>query len=114
MSHAKPEDLQGPLDIVAAVEAGKADVLEACVACGKCFQVCPTVTKAGLAGADPESTTAVRGDRFKQIKALGDIDAVMAELAPEIARAGLSEADARRLVQRDILGEQPLPFGGGP
>ena len=52
-----------------------------------------------------------RQDLFKQWKKMQDVDRVLAEVAPEAARAGLDLATVREVMVASILGEQPLPAG---
>ena len=52
-----------------------------------------------------------RPDLFKQWKKMQDVDRVLAEVAPEAARAGLDLGTVREVMIASILGEQPLPAG---
>jgi hypothetical protein len=51
-----------------------------------------------------------RPDVFKRLKVMQDVDAILADAAPLIETNGLSLEDARTVILRDMLGEQPLPL----
>jgi hypothetical protein len=57
-----------------------------------------------------ESIGLTRPDLFKRLKLMQDVDAVLADAAPMIATHGLDLDEARAVVLRDILEEQPLPL----
>jgi len=57
-----------------------------------------------------EAMGVVRQDLFKQWKKMQDVDRVLAEVAPEAARAGLDLETVREVMVASILGEQPLPI----
>ncbi|MEO9189931.1 MAG: (Fe-S)-binding protein [Acetobacteraceae bacterium] len=61
-----------------------------------------------------ESMGLSRPDLFKRLKIMQDVDAILAETAPLMAanRVGLEEA--RAVILKDMLGDQPLPLGAGP
>jgi heterodisulfide reductase subunit D len=59
-----------------------------------------------------ESMGLTRPDLFKRLKLMQDVDAVLADAAPMIATHGLDLDEARAVVLRDMLGEQPLPLMG--
>ncbi len=58
-----------------------------------------------------ESMGLTRPDLFKRLKLMQDVDAVLADAAPMIGMHGLDLDEARAVVLRDMLGEQPLPLG---
>jgi Fe-S oxidoreductase len=60
-----------------------------------------------------ESMGLVRTDLFKRLKLMQDVDAILAEAAPLIETHHLDLDEARAIVAKDILGEQPLPLGRG-
>jgi hypothetical protein len=57
-----------------------------------------------------ESMGIDRPDVFKRLKIMQDVDAVLAEAAPMIDTHHLSLEEARTVILRDMLGEQPLPL----
>ena len=57
-----------------------------------------------------ESMGLTRPDLFKRLKLMQDVDAVLADAAPMIATHQLDLDEARAVVLRDMLGEQPLPL----
>jgi heterodisulfide reductase subunit D len=57
-----------------------------------------------------ESMGLNRPDLFKRLKIMQDVDAVLADSAELIAVNGLDLDEARDVVLRDMLGEQPLPL----
>lgn len=59
-----------------------------------------------------ESIGLTRPDLFKRLKLMQDVDAVLAEAAPLIEANRLDLEEARTVVLRDMLGEQPLPLRG--
>ncbi|HYZ22135.1 MAG TPA: (Fe-S)-binding protein [Rhodopila sp.] len=59
-----------------------------------------------------ESMGIERPDVFKRLKIMQDVDAILADAAPLIETNGLSLEDARTVILRDMLGEQPLPLRG--
>jgi heterodisulfide reductase subunit D len=58
-----------------------------------------------------ESMGLTRPDLFKRLKLMQDVDAILAEAAPMIETHDLDLDEARAIIARDILGEQPLPLG---
>ena len=58
-----------------------------------------------------ESMGLTRPDLFKRLKLMQDVDAILAEAAPMIETNHLDLDEARAVVVKDILGEQPLPLG---
>jgi heterodisulfide reductase subunit D len=58
-----------------------------------------------------ESMGLTRPDLFKRLKLMQDVDAVLADAAPMIGMHGLDLDEARAVVLRDMLEEQPLPLG---
>jgi heterodisulfide reductase subunit D len=59
-----------------------------------------------------ESMGLQRPDLFKRLKIMQDVDAILLETAPLIEMNGLDLDEARDVVLRDMLGEQPLPLVG--
>lgn len=59
-----------------------------------------------------ESMGLQRPDLFKRLKVMQDVDAILADSAELIALNGLDLEEARDVVLRDLLGEQPLPLAG--
>ena len=49
-----------------------------------------------------------RPDVFKRLKIMQDADAILAAATPQIETNGLSLDEARTVILRDMLGEQPL------
>jgi hypothetical protein len=60
-----------------------------------------------------ESMGLRRPDLFKRLKIMQDVDAILADVAPLMATNGIDLEEARDVVLRDMLGEQPLPLGRG-
>jgi heterodisulfide reductase subunit D len=58
-----------------------------------------------------ESMGLTRPDLFKRLKLMADVDAILAEAAPMIETHRLDLDEARAIIARDMLGEQPLPLG---
>jgi Fe-S oxidoreductase len=58
-----------------------------------------------------ESMGLTRPDLFKRLKLMQDVDAILAAAAPMIETHHLDLDEARTIVAKDILGEQPLPLG---
>jgi hypothetical protein len=52
-----------------------------------------------------------RPDLFKRLKLMQDVDAILAEAAVMIETHHLDLDEARAIVVKDLLGEQPLPLG---
>jgi len=57
-----------------------------------------------------ESMGLVRPDLFKRLKIMQDVDAVLRDAAPMIETNKLDLDEARDVILRDLLGEQPLPL----
>lgn len=57
-----------------------------------------------------ESMGLARPDLFKRLKIMQDVDAVLRDTAPLIETYNLDLDEARDVVLRDMLGEQPLPL----
>jgi len=60
-----------------------------------------------------ESMGLTRPDLFKRLKLMQDVDAILAETATMIETHHLDLDEARAIIARDMLGEQPLPLGRG-
>ncbi len=60
-----------------------------------------------------ESMGLTRPDLFKRLKLMQDVDAILAEAAPLIETHHLDLDEARAIIAKDMLGEQPLPLGRG-
>jgi heterodisulfide reductase subunit D len=58
-----------------------------------------------------ESMGLQRPDLFKRLKLMQDVDAILLDAAPLIEGNGLDLDEARDVILRDMLGEQPLPLG---
>ncbi len=58
-----------------------------------------------------ESMGLVRPDLFKRLKIMQDVDAIIADSTAMIEANGLDLDEARDVILRDMLGEQPLPLG---
>ena len=58
-----------------------------------------------------ESMGLTRPDLFKRWKLMQDVDAILAAAAPMIETHQLGLEEARAIVIKDMLGEQPLPLG---
>jgi hypothetical protein len=58
-----------------------------------------------------ESMGLTRPDLYKRLKLMQDVDAILAEAAPMIETHHLDLDEARAIIARDMLGEQPLPLG---
>ncbi len=57
-----------------------------------------------------ESAGIRRPDLFKRLKLLQDADAILAAAQDMIAAHGLDAEEAREVILKDLLGEQPLPL----
>ncbi|RAZ78406.1 (Fe-S)-binding protein [Mesorhizobium atlanticum] len=60
-----------------------------------------------------ESMGLHRHDRYKELKVIQDADQIVTECSDLIARHSLDARDARDVVVRVLLGDQPLPLKGG-
>jgi Fe-S oxidoreductase len=58
-----------------------------------------------------ESMGLERPDLFKRLKIMQDVDSILLDAAPLIETNGLDLDEARDVILRDMLGEQPLPLG---
>ena len=58
-----------------------------------------------------ESMGLTRPDLFKRLKLMQDVDAILAEAAPMIETHHLDLDEARAIIVKEMLGEQPLPLG---
>ena len=58
-----------------------------------------------------ESMRLQRPDLFKRLKIMQDVDSILQETAPLMEINGLDLEEARDVILRDMLGEQPLPLG---
>jgi heterodisulfide reductase subunit D len=58
-----------------------------------------------------ESLGLTRPDLFKRLKLMQDVDAILAETATMIETHPLDLDEARAIIAKDMLGEQPLPLG---
>ena len=59
-----------------------------------------------------ESMGIRREDAFKRLKMMQDADAVMADVMDLVEAHGLGLEEVRAVIQKDLLGEQPLPLRG--
>ena len=59
-----------------------------------------------------ESMGFTREDRFKRLKKMQDSDAILADVMDLVEEHGLSLEEVRAVVEKDLLGEQPLPLRG--
>jgi heterodisulfide reductase subunit D len=57
-----------------------------------------------------ESMGLQRPDLFKRLKIMQDVDAILRDSAPLIEANGLDLEEARDVILRDMIGEQPLPL----
>jgi Fe-S oxidoreductase len=57
-----------------------------------------------------ESMGIRREDRFKRLKKMQDADAILADVMDLVAAHGLSLEEVRAVIEKDLLGEQPLPL----
>ncbi|MDH4150041.1 MAG: (Fe-S)-binding protein [Betaproteobacteria bacterium] len=55
-----------------------------------------------------ESMGITREDQFKRLKKMQDTDAILAEVTDLVAQHGLSLEEVRAVIEKDLLGEQPL------
>ncbi len=60
-----------------------------------------------------ESIGLHRQDRYKQLKIMQDADQIVAECSDLIAKHSLDAGNARNIVVKAMLGDQPLPLEGG-
>jgi hypothetical protein len=59
-----------------------------------------------------ESMGLHRPDLFKRLKIMQDADAILLDSASMIETNGVDLEEARDVILRDMLGEQPLPLSG--
>ena len=53
-----------------------------------------------------------REDSFKRLKKMQDADAILADVMDLVERHGLALEEVRDVIEKDLLGEQPLPLRG--
>ncbi|MDP2240691.1 MAG: (Fe-S)-binding protein [Burkholderiales bacterium] len=59
-----------------------------------------------------ESMGISREDTFKRLKKMQDADAILAEVMDLVEQHGLALEEVRAVIEKDLLGEQPLPLRG--
>lgn len=59
-----------------------------------------------------ESLGIRREDRFKRLKRMQDTDAILADVMDLVEQHGLALEEVRAVIEKDLLGEQPLPLRG--
>jgi Fe-S oxidoreductase len=57
-----------------------------------------------------ESMGVTREDRFKRLKKMQDTDAILADVMDLVEEHGLALEEVREVIEKDLLGEQPLPL----
>jgi heterodisulfide reductase subunit D len=57
-----------------------------------------------------ESMGIRREDRFKRLKKMQDTDAILADVMDLVEKHGLALEEVRAVIEKDLLGEQPLPL----
>jgi heterodisulfide reductase subunit D len=57
-----------------------------------------------------ESMGITREDRFKRLKKMQDTDAILADVMDLVEEHGLGLEEVRAVIEKDLLGEQPLPL----
>ncbi len=57
-----------------------------------------------------ESMGVRREDRFKRLKKMQDADAILADVMDLVEAHGLGLEEVRAVIEKDLLGEQPLPL----
>ena len=57
-----------------------------------------------------ESMGVKREDQFKRLKKMQDADAILADVMDLVEEHGLSLDEVRAVIEKDLLGEQPLPL----
>jgi hypothetical protein len=60
-----------------------------------------------------ESMGLHRHDRYKELKIIQDADQIVADCSELIAEHSLDPGNAREVVVKVLLGDQPLPLKGG-
>ena len=53
-----------------------------------------------------------RADSFKRLKKMQDTDAILADVLDLVERHGLALEEVRAVIEKELLGEQPLPLRG--
>jgi Fe-S oxidoreductase len=53
-----------------------------------------------------------RADSFKRLKKMQDTDAILADVMDLVERHGLALEEVRAVIEKELLGEQPLPLRG--
>jgi len=53
-----------------------------------------------------------REDSFKRLKKMQDTDAILADVMDLVEKHGLALEEVRAVIEKDLLGEQPLPLRG--
>jgi hypothetical protein len=59
-----------------------------------------------------ESLGIRREDGFKRLKKMQDTDAILADVMDLVERHGLALEEVRAVIEKELLGEQPLPLRG--
>ena len=59
-----------------------------------------------------ESMGIRREDSFKRLKKMQDTDAILADVMDLVEKHGLALEEVRAVIEKDLLGEQPLPLRG--
>lgn len=59
-----------------------------------------------------ESMGIRREDSFKRLKKMQDADAILADVMDLVERHGLALEEVRAVIEKELLGEQPLPLRG--
>ena len=59
-----------------------------------------------------ESLGIRREDSFKRLKKMQDADAILADVMDLVEKHGLALDEVRAVIEKDLLGEQPLPLRG--
>jgi heterodisulfide reductase subunit D len=59
-----------------------------------------------------ESMGIRREDSYKRLKKMQDADAILADVMDLVERHGLALEEVRAVIEKDLLGEQPLPLRG--
>jgi hypothetical protein len=57
-----------------------------------------------------ESMGLKREDAFKRLKKMQDTDAILADVMDLVEEHGLGLEEVRAVIEKDLLGEQPLPL----
>lgn len=59
-----------------------------------------------------ESLGISREDQFKRLKKMQNVDAILADVMDLVEQHGLDLEEVRAVIEKDLLGEQPLPLRG--